>query len=298
MPNYAKFLKDVMSKKRRMADFETVNLTEECSAIIQRKLPQKLKDPGSFTIPCAIGGSVFNKALCDLGASINLMPLSIFKKLGLGEVKPTSVTLQLADRSLTYPRGVIEDVLVKVDKFIFPVDFIVLDMEEDRDVPLILGRPFLATGRALIDVQKGELTLRVNDEHILFTIYKAMRFHEETEQCHVIDVVDSCVGKQFDQVATSDALELCLTHSYTSQGTLIDFDNEDLWDYVFALDSAEKVPKRETKIEEIEQTEKGTHPAQPRPVRGSRWRRTGCSPRAWLHPRVARGFPRFFPCCV
>ena len=86
------------------------------------------------------------------------MPLSIFRRLGLGESKPTTVTLQLADRSLKHPRGIIEDVLVKVDKFIFPTDFIVLDMEEDKEIPLILGRPFLVTGRALIDVQKGELS--------------------------------------------------------------------------------------------------------------------------------------------
>ncbi|XP_073014529.1 uncharacterized protein [Primulina eburnea] len=161
MPNYAKFIKDVMSKKRKLHEFETVKLTEECSAILQRKLPQKLKDPGSFTIPCVIDGSRINKALCDLGASINLMPFSIYRTLELGEVKPSTITLQLADRSLTYPRGIVEDVLVKVDKFIFPADFVILDMEEDRDTPLIFGRPFLATGKALIDVHKGELTLRV-----------------------------------------------------------------------------------------------------------------------------------------
>ena len=138
-----------------------MKLTEECSAILQKKLPQKVKDPGSFTIPCTIGKSSFDKALCDLGASINLMPLSVFKKLGLGEVKPTTISLQLADRSLTYPRGVIEDVLVKVDKLIFPADFIVLDMEEDKDIPIILGRPFLATGNAIINVPKGELSLQV-----------------------------------------------------------------------------------------------------------------------------------------
>ncbi|XP_075499199.1 uncharacterized protein LOC142537578 [Primulina tabacum] len=103
MPNYAKFIKDVMSKKRKLQEFETVKLTEECSAILQRKLPQKLKDPGSFTIPCVIGGSRVNRALCDLGASINLMPFSIYKTLELGEVKPSTITLQLADRSLTYP---------------------------------------------------------------------------------------------------------------------------------------------------------------------------------------------------
>ena len=121
---------------------------------LQRKMPQKLKDPGRFTISCSIGNAVFKKVLCDLRASINLMPLPIFRKLGLGEARPTTVTLQLEDRSLKHPRGVIKDVLIKVDKFIFRVDFIVLDMEENKDVPIILGRPFLAIGRALISVQK------------------------------------------------------------------------------------------------------------------------------------------------
>ncbi|XP_062103615.1 uncharacterized protein LOC133814703 [Humulus lupulus] len=141
-------MKEILSKKRRLEDFETVALIQECSAIIQRKLPQKLQDPGSFTIPCTIGKFECKHALCDLGASINLMPLSVFRKLGLGEAKPTTITLQLADQSIKHPRGVIEDVLVKVDKFIFPTDFIILDMEEDTKVPIILGRPFLATGQA------------------------------------------------------------------------------------------------------------------------------------------------------
>ncbi|KAM6548261.1 hypothetical protein CsatB_019937 [Cannabis sativa] len=171
MPRYVKFMKEILSKKRKMEDYETVALTEECSAILQKKLPPKLKDPGSFNIPCSIGGSVETKALCDLGASINLMPLSVFKRLGLGKAKPTTVTLQLADRSLTHPRGIIEDVLVKVGKFIFPADFLILDMEEDSTIPIILGRPFLATGRALIDVQKGELKLRVQDEEVNFNVF-------------------------------------------------------------------------------------------------------------------------------
>ena len=161
MPSYVKFMKDILSKKRRLSDFETVNLTVECSAILKRKLPQKLKDPGSFIIPYTIGNTIFERSLCDLGASINLMPLSIFRRLGLGEARPTTVTLQLAYRSLKHPRGVIEDVLVKVDKFIFPADFIVLDMEEDKEIPIILGRPFLVTGRVMTDVQRGELKLRM-----------------------------------------------------------------------------------------------------------------------------------------
>ena len=105
MPNYVKFMKDILSKKRRLSDFETVNLTEEYSTILQRKLPQKLKDPGSFTIPYTIRTSIFERALCDLGDSINLMSLSIFRRLGLGEARLTTVTLQLADRSLKHPRG-------------------------------------------------------------------------------------------------------------------------------------------------------------------------------------------------
>lgn len=111
------------------------------------------------------------------------MPLSIYKKLGLNEAKPTSVTLKLADRSLTYPKGIVEDVLVKVDKFIFPADFIVLDFEEDREVPIILGRPFLATGRTLIDVQKGELTMRVQDQEVTFNVFRSMKYPNTPEDC-------------------------------------------------------------------------------------------------------------------
>ena len=141
-----------------------------------KEVTQKVKDPDSFTIPCTIGGTNFEKALCDLGASIKLMPFSIFRKLGLSEVKPTTISLQMANRSLTYPKGVIEDVLVKVDKFIVPVDFVVLDIEEDREIPLILGRPFLAMGRGLTDVHSGNLILRVTDEEVRFNIYHTMKF--------------------------------------------------------------------------------------------------------------------------
>ncbi len=150
--DYVKFMKDILSKKKRLSEYETFALTKECSAFLHNKLPPKLKDLGSFTIPCNIGESYCGKALCDLGASINLMPKSIFKMLGIGEVRPTTVTLQLADRSLAYPKGKIKDVLVRVDKFIFPADFIVLDFEADKKVSIILGRTFLATGRTLINV--------------------------------------------------------------------------------------------------------------------------------------------------
>ncbi|XP_022158490.1 uncharacterized protein LOC111024970 [Momordica charantia] len=152
MPNYVKFLKDILAKKRRLREFEIVALTKECNAILTGKPSKKVGDLGSFAIPVSIEGKNVGNALCDLAASINLMPLSLSKKLIIGKARPTTITLQLADRSITHPEGKIEDVLVQVDKFIFPGDFIILDYEADKEIPIILGRPFLCTGRALIDV--------------------------------------------------------------------------------------------------------------------------------------------------
>ena len=190
MPLYAKFLKDILSKKRKIVGEGIVNLTATCSALMKKELPEKMKDPGSFTIPGMIEGIEIQKALCDSGASINLMPLSVAKQLSLGELIPTTITLQMADRSMVKPEGVLEDVLVTVGKFVFPVDFIVLDMEEDSQVPLLLGRPFLATGAALIDMQKGVLTLRVGNEAAAFDLIKGMKNIDiDKEGCNVIDDV-------------------------------------------------------------------------------------------------------------
>ncbi|KAJ9545367.1 hypothetical protein OSB04_025074, partial [Centaurea solstitialis] len=214
-PSYVKFLKDILSNKRKIEEHATVALTEECSAIIQHKLPPKLKDPGSFTIPVHIGNSEFSKALCDLGASINLMPLSIFRKLGLGEVQPTNITLQLADRSINYSYGVIEDVLVKVDKFYFPVDFVVLDIDEDEEIPLILGRPFLATGGAVIDVKEGRLTLRVGEEKVVFNVFRAAKHSSRSDDCYQVDVVDSTSEETHSQQVFDNHLVKALTNDET-----------------------------------------------------------------------------------
>ena len=130
MPNYEKFLKDILNKKKKIAEEGIVNLIATYSAVIQRSLPAKMKDPSSFTIPCSIGKYEFKKALCDSGANINLMPLSVVQRLSLGELTPTTIILQMADRSMAQPEGVLEDVLVKVGKFIFPMDFMVMKMEE------------------------------------------------------------------------------------------------------------------------------------------------------------------------
>ncbi|KAK5826208.1 hypothetical protein PVK06_021124 [Gossypium arboreum] len=166
MPNAKKFLKKLLANKRKLDEASHVKLNAVCSAILQNKLPNKLKDRESFTIPCLIGSLDVNNALADLGASINVIPYKMFKQLGLGKPKQSRMSIQLADKTIRFPRGIIEDVLVKINKFIFPVDFVVLDIEEDSNTPLILGRPFLATARMIIDAGIGELTLRVGDETI------------------------------------------------------------------------------------------------------------------------------------
>jgi len=231
IPKYAKFLKEVLSNKRKLEANEKVMLTEEYSAILQRKILPKLKDPGSFTILCTIGD--FNKVLCDLGASINLMPLSIFRKLGLWEVRPTMVSLQHVDRSINHARGIIEDVLVKVDKFIFPTDFIVLDMEEDGEIPLILGRPFLAVGRTLIDIHQGKLILRVQDEHVTFNVFEAMKFPSDVDACFEISVVDRVVAEKFHESFPSSSLENCILNGKT----LGNLDDEGIIECVDNLDA-------------------------------------------------------------
>ncbi|XP_019234723.1 PREDICTED: uncharacterized protein LOC109215158 [Nicotiana attenuata] len=210
VPKYAKYIKDIVENKRRLTEYETVALTEECSSRIQGKLPQKLKDPGSFTIQISIGKHAVGRALCDLGASINLMPLSVFGQLVLGEPRPTTVILQLADCSLAHPEGVTEDVLVQVGSFIFPADFIILDYELDQEVPFILGRPFLATGRAIIDVCEGKMTMRVGDRVEVFNVYRALKLPAHYEELSMISVVESDATSLVPYMSPADLVELVL----------------------------------------------------------------------------------------
>jgi len=189
MPTYAKFMKELLTKKIKFFE-ETMELEAGCSAIIQKSLPQKSKDLGSFTIPVTIGTLLVDKALLDLGANINLMPLSMLRRIGDLEVKPTRMTLQLADKSLKYPYGVVEDVLVKVDKFIFLVDFVVMDIEEDIEVPLILGRPFMKTAKVIIDGDDGKLKVRMQDDEVNFNVFGAMQHTKDKQQCFKVDVID------------------------------------------------------------------------------------------------------------
>nr|GEV34320.1 reverse transcriptase domain-containing protein [Tanacetum cinerariifolium] len=168
MPKFALTIKSLLTNKAKLFELAKVPFNENCLAMLLKKLPEKLGDPGKFLIPCDFPGMEVCHALADLGTSINLMPLSIWKKHSLPELTPTRMTLELADRSITHRKRVTEDVFVKVGKFHFPTDFVVVDFEADPRVPLILGRSFLITDHALIDVYREEITLRVNDESVTF----------------------------------------------------------------------------------------------------------------------------------
>ena len=208
MPSCVKFMKKILVSKKKLEEYGTITLTEECSAILQKKLPPKLQDPGSFSIPFSIGNRVSGKAMCNLGASINLMSLSMFKRLKLGEPKSTTISLQLADRSYQHPRGIIENVLVKVGKFVLLADFVILDMEEDDSVPIILGRPFLATRKAQINVQEGELKLRVQGDEITFHVFQPMKHpdndpNEDISELHYTEILQGDMKNFRDKPITA-----------------------------------------------------------------------------------------------
>ncbi|GKE13223.1 DNA-directed DNA polymerase [Tanacetum coccineum] len=197
MPKYAKFIKGFLTNKARLEESCTITMNERCPAVLLNKLPIKEKDPWSFTIPCDIGQLHINNALADLGASISLMPYTMYEKLGLGEPKATKMSLELADRSIQYPRGIIEIVLIKVDKFVLPIDFVILDMPEDSRVPIILGIPFLATARAMIDVFNKKITLRVGDDEVIFDVDQSIkRPPTEDDECYRIDDLDNTINAE------------------------------------------------------------------------------------------------------
>ncbi|XP_027109088.1 uncharacterized protein [Coffea arabica] len=210
IPSYTKFLKEIMTKKRRLVDSETtIALTEECSAIIQNKLSPKLKDPGSFTVHCTIGNVKFSKALCDLGASVSLILLTVTRQLGLKELKRTNISLQLADRSIRHPMGILENALIKVQKFIILVDFVVFDMEEDVNVPIILGRPFLATAGTIIDVKCGKFKFQIGEEEVEFDLSKVEKYPSFIDHVYSVDICDELALKMSQINLNDDSLELC-----------------------------------------------------------------------------------------
>ncbi|XP_062158732.1 uncharacterized protein LOC133866209 [Alnus glutinosa] len=205
---------DILEVKRITNVPKRVCLTEQVSSILQCKMPLKYKDPGCPTISCMIGLSQIERALLDLGASVNLLPYSVYLQLGLGELKPTSMTIQLANRSVKRPRGIIEDVLVKVDKFYFPVDFVVLDTEPVQNIgiqiPIILGRPFLAMANALINCRTGVMKISFGNMTVelnIFDIRNQPLKYDEIESVCLIEEIKEDIE---DKSSIKDPLEACL----------------------------------------------------------------------------------------
>jgi hypothetical protein len=218
VPTYAKFLKDLCTQKRKSRNHipKKVLLTKQVSSPIQHNTPPKFKDPRAPTISCIIGQKEIDEALLDLGAGVNLLPYSVYQQLGLGELKPTTVILQLADRSIKKPRGIIEDVIIKVDKFFFPVDFIVLDTEPvphpERLIPIILGCPFLATANACINCRTGVMEISFGNMKVRLNIFNAFQHAPDQNECFFVDHIEEYVEDSLSSLLADDPLEACLTH--------------------------------------------------------------------------------------
>ncbi|XP_016506363.1 uncharacterized protein LOC107824139 [Nicotiana tabacum] len=207
-------------------------MTHRVSSIIATTKVQKKEDPRAFTIPCTIGAHDFARALCDNEASINLMSLVIYKQAGLGIPRPTSMRLQMADRSIKRLVGIVDNVIVKVGEFHLPADFVILDCAIDKEIPIILGIPFLATGRALMDSERNEIKIWVNDEEVTFQVTKAMKLPHEYESISVVDIVDE----------VEDAIEIKMEEQCLGEALaaiLVNFDGEDMDGYMESVNALE-----------------------------------------------------------
>ncbi|GJX61240.1 reverse transcriptase domain-containing protein [Tanacetum coccineum] len=226
MPRFAPTIKSLLMNKEKLLELAKISLNENCSAMLLKKLPEKLGDPGKSLIPCDFPRMDVCYALADLGASINLMPLSIWKKLSLPELTQTRMTLELADRSITRPKGVTKDVFVKVGSFHFPVDFVVVDFEADPRVPLILGRSFFRTNRSLVDVYERELILRDGDERLIFHVDKHPQKHAR-ESIKMINFIKNSFGEVL-RLKKSNHFSSCSTTPFSdSRPSLISFETSD-----------------------------------------------------------------------
>ncbi|XP_006582574.1 uncharacterized protein [Glycine max] len=199
------------SKRETIVEEEGRN-NDEQDDVIQRILPPKYKDPGSVTIPCSIGAVSVGKALIDLGANINLMPLSMCIRIGELEIMPTRMTLQLADMSITRPYGVVENVLVKVRQFTFLADFVIMYIEEDAEIQLILGRPFILTANCVVDMGKGDLEMSMDDQKVTFNLFEAMKHPSDHKACFKVEKVEH----EIDMVARAMVLQSPLEKELTN----------------------------------------------------------------------------------
>nr|GEU51778.1 putative reverse transcriptase domain-containing protein [Tanacetum cinerariifolium] len=218
MPNYGKFLKELISNKHKIEQISLAFLSNESSAMFQKQVPPKLRDPESFLIPCNFRKTFSCNALADLGASINLMPYSLYTKLSLKTRKPTKIRVRLADRSFQSPVGIAENMLIEVGKFTFLADFVILEMEEDSKVPLILRQPFLHTADAVIRVKQKQLNLGVGTERVIFNINSALKHSYSNDDTYFsIDVINEILEEDFDALLDEGSKIL-----HSIEGTLLE----------------------------------------------------------------------------
>ncbi|XP_022040522.1 uncharacterized protein LOC110943071 [Helianthus annuus] len=232
VPRYAKFLKELCTSKKKLKGNETIKVSENISSVLQKRLPPKCKDPGVFTVPCKLGNITVPRAMLDLGASINVLPYSIFKTLNVGLLKRTGVVIQLADQSIVHPKGVLEDILVQVNELVFPADFYVLDMEGDEapnSSSILLGRPFLKTARTKIDVYSGTLSMEFDGGDVIEPL---------TNECFELsnhDVQALVSNKNIDEAALKELPEKLKL-------------GEDLMDVTILMDPQKKAKERASKM--------------------------------------------------
>ncbi|GJR97272.1 reverse transcriptase domain-containing protein [Tanacetum coccineum] len=218
MPNYGKFLKELISNKQKIEQIFAAFLSDKSSAMIQNNVPPKLGDPRSFLILCIFNKTFSCNALVDLGASINLMQYLLYAKLSLKNLKPTKMSVRLADKSFQHPVRIAENMIIEVGKFTIPADFVIPEMEEDSKVPLILGRPFLHTTDAVIRVKQKQLNLGVGTERMIFNIDSAMKHsYSNDDTCFSIDVIDEILEEDLDALLDEGSKIL-----HSIEGTLLE----------------------------------------------------------------------------
>ncbi|XP_071728272.1 uncharacterized protein [Rutidosis leptorrhynchoides] len=208
MRNYSQFIKELISQKGKYHDETSFFIEEECNKILasRPRIPKKLGDLGKFVFTCKFGESELFNALADLGASINLTPHSLYERLGLGPLKPTRIKIRLANHSFNTAIGIAEDIMVSIDTLVFPVDFVIIEMKEDLQVPLILGRPFLVTADTIILVQRNQLSIGVGEERVTINIREAMKQPSNTDdyECYVFDHIDLYVNDELEKLLKVD----------------------------------------------------------------------------------------------
>ncbi|CAA7029248.1 unnamed protein product [Microthlaspi erraticum] len=234
IPSLRKYMKSILTSNLSLEE-GVMLITEDCSLALQNKTPEKLDDPGSFVLSCQIGGTIFKRCLCDLGSSVNLMPYTVAKRLGITSFRPTKIQLVFADRSVRRPIGIVSDVQVMIGKCFIPADFVVLELDQEPRDPLILGRPFLATAGAIIDVKGGKIDLHLGDLVMKFQIDKTLEKPTIDGFSFLVDNLSEVSEGVYEELIMDDPLEVALTRVEKEGG----YFSREARDIAKSLDNAE-----------------------------------------------------------